>query len=158
MRLLREANGRWQPGTSPNPGGRPKGRGLKQEIERKLAESVEGTKKTRVERIAEVLVEKAEQGDLRALELILKRVWPERLAIEDDRDSVPTVIIRDYTGLGAERLAQIDRLQAQEDQQPDGNRHRGRGRRAVAQSRACVGDSVGPSRPLRIGRTSCVLA
>ena len=37
-----------------------------------------------------------EAGDTRALELLLKRVWPERLSV--DADAGPVVVIRDYTG------------------------------------------------------------
>ena len=103
--MSRDANGKWLPGTSPNPGGRPKGRGLKQEIERKLKERLEGSRMTRSERIADVLVGMAEQGDLRAAELILKRVWPERLALEGERDSLTTVIVRNYTGIEWEEKA-----------------------------------------------------
>ncbi len=103
--MARDANGKWLPGTSPNPGGRPKGRGLKQEIERMLKQRPEGSKKTRSERIADVLVRMAEQGDLRAAELILKRVWPERLALEGERDSLTTVIVRNYTGIQWEEAA-----------------------------------------------------
>jgi hypothetical protein len=94
---MRGARGRWLPGESANPGGRPKGRGLKQEIERTLAEKPKGGRETRLERIAKVLVAKAEEGDLRALELILKRLWPEKLEVQGDSELV--VMIRDYTGL-----------------------------------------------------------
>jgi hypothetical protein len=48
-----------------------------------------------MERIAQVLVEKCEEGDMRALELLLKRVWPERLSVQSE---VPLVIFKDYTG------------------------------------------------------------
>ena len=37
-----------------------------------------------------------EAGDTRALELLLKRVWPERLSL--DADAGPVVVILDYTG------------------------------------------------------------
>ena len=53
---MRGARGRWLPGESANPGGRPKGRGLKQEIERTLAEKPKGERETRLGRIAKILV------------------------------------------------------------------------------------------------------
>jgi len=99
---MRDGQGRWLPGHSPNPGGRPKGRGLKQEIERALAEKPKGERETRPERIAKILVAN-EEGDLRALELILKRLWPEKLEIQGD--SEPVVVIRDYSGLSRRDLS-----------------------------------------------------
>ena len=91
----RDSQGKWLKGTSPNPGGRPKGRGLRAEIERKLAEVPAGSNETRMERIAQVLVEKCEEGDMRALELLLKRVWPERLSVQSEG---PLLVFKDYTG------------------------------------------------------------
>ena len=92
----RDEQGRWLKGTSPNPGGRPKGRGLQAEIEHQLLECPVGSHETRMERIARVLLDMCEAGDTRALELLLKRVWPERLSV--DADAGPVVVIRDYTG------------------------------------------------------------
>ena len=88
--------GRFLPGQSPNPSGRPRGRGLQAEIERTLSERSKGTCQTRLERIAQILVSKAEEGDLKALELILKRLWPEKLALQGD--ALPLVIVRDFSG------------------------------------------------------------
>ena len=99
----RDSQGKWlKGGTSPNPSGRPKGRGLRAEIERKLVEVPAGSNETRMERIAQVLVEKCEEGDMRALELLLKRVWPERLSVQSE---VPLVIFKDYTGGFAQAAA-----------------------------------------------------
>ena len=92
----RDEQGRWLKGTSPNPGGRPKGRGLQAEIEHQLLECPVGSHETRMERIARVLLDMCEAGDTRARELLLKRVWPERLSV--DADAGPVVVIRDYTG------------------------------------------------------------
>ena len=66
----RDEQGRWLKGTSPNPGGRPKGRGLQAEIEHQLLECPVGSNETRMERIARVLLDMCEAGDTRALELL----------------------------------------------------------------------------------------
>ncbi len=99
---MRDDDGRFRKGYSGNTRGRPKGRGLKQEIERSLSKKVvKGSRMTRLGQIAEILVSKARGGDLRAIELILKRLWPERVAVE--MEGTPTVIFRDYTGVEHER-------------------------------------------------------
>ena len=54
----RDSQGKWLKGTSPNPGGRSKGRGLRAVIERKLSEVPAGSNETRMECISQVLVEK----------------------------------------------------------------------------------------------------
>ena len=59
----RDTQGRWQKGSgSPNPGGRPKGRGLLAELERALAEKVQGGKKTKLRALAELVTEMALGG------------------------------------------------------------------------------------------------
>ena len=100
--MSRDEQGKWLKGTSANPGGRPKGRGLKAEVERVLSEKVaDGSNETRLQRIAKVIVSMAEQGDLRAAELIFKRLWPERseLKAEVSGDQMPRLVLtRNYTG------------------------------------------------------------
>lgn len=98
---IRDEKGRFLPGVSGNPfgvnAGRPKGSGMMAEIERQLAlEAPDG--RTWQERIVERLIRMADAGDTRACELILKRVAPERLALEGD---LPLLVFRDLTGLGA---------------------------------------------------------
>lgn len=115
--MPRDETGRWLKGTSPNPGGRPKGRGLQAEVRRLLAECIPGSQETRQERIARVLVMKAEQGDLRAQELILRREWPEKVEVHSD--GVPTLILRDYTGGAAERLRAYEKWHAGNGPEPE---------------------------------------
>ena len=103
--MPRDSRGRWLPGRSPNPGGRPKGRTLRAEIEAKLAERPnKGSRTTRLERMAQMLVSKAEAGDMRAVELILKRLWPEKLAIQGEP---VTLLLRDFTGIEHEVHRQL---------------------------------------------------
>ncbi len=99
---VRDESGRWVKGTSGNPGGRPKGQSVLAEIERQLElESDDG--RPQRERLVEKLFKRALAGDMRAMDLILKRVAPERLALEHE-GGLPTVVIRDYTGLSYEAL------------------------------------------------------
>ncbi len=101
----RNALGRWQKGSgSPNPGGRPRGRGLLAELERALAERVHGSQKTKLRALAELVTEMALGGDLRAAELIFRRLAPERLALEGE-SGLPMLVVRNYTGIEWEEEA-----------------------------------------------------
>jgi hypothetical protein len=73
----------FSPGMSGNPAGRPPGRGLKAEIESALTEPRAGYI-DRATLIAQKLVDMAEDGDIRAIELLLKRTWPEKMALETE--------------------------------------------------------------------------
>lgn len=112
--------------TSPNPGGRPAGRGFMDELHAQLAVE-DGSGRTRLARIVTKALDLAESGDVRALEVVARRLAPERLLVaagivdaggHDDlvtrilaararaqRAEQPTLVIKDYTGLGAEREA-----------------------------------------------------
>ena len=87
--------GKFTPGTSGNPSGRPPGRGLKAEIEAALREDRAGYM-SRATMIAQKLVDMAEDGDIRAIELLLKRIWPEKVAIE--QDGMVTLTLIDLSG------------------------------------------------------------
>jgi len=74
----RDAQGRWRPGHSGNPRGRPRrGESLAEHLRRVLAETVEvegGDRKTRARLVAEALVAKAIEGNVPACRLIFERV------------------------------------------------------------------------------------
>lgn len=123
----RDELGRFPPGTSGNPSGRPKGTNALAVLERKLAEVRGEDGRTQLDEILDKMIALAKGGDRAAADLILKRTIPEKLAIaaavlhaggEDSlierilaarkraqRAERPEVRIRDYTGLRAEREA-----------------------------------------------------
>lgn len=72
MSDARDGNGRWTPGHSGNPGGRPSSQSLNSAIRAKLDEMHEDGQ-TRAQRIAAILVELAEGGDLRAIREVIDR-------------------------------------------------------------------------------------
>ena len=110
---MRDDHGRFKKGYSGNKGGRPRGRGLRQEIERSLSKKVvTGSRRTRMEQVADILVSKAQGADLRAIELILRRLWPERLAL--DVESTPTLVFRDFTGIQHEKQFQREAVEVEE--------------------------------------------
>ncbi len=96
----------WPKGQSGNPAGRPKGQPsrLREAIEAALSEPIAGYL-TREDVIARKLVALAEAGDLKAIELLLRRTWPEGLAIESANE--PSDLARDL--LEARRRAQACR-------------------------------------------------
>jgi hypothetical protein len=82
------------------------------EIERQLeAEAPDG--RSHQERIVSKLIELAEEGGLigvKAADLLLRRVAPEKLAVEQSGGGVTTLILRDYSGLDAEEKAAIEQV------------------------------------------------
>jgi len=73
-------------------------------MDRHLAEIPEGSELSRQQRIVRVLADLAEQGDLRAIEIILRRVWPEKLSVQQRAAGEgPLVVLKDYTGLRLNR-------------------------------------------------------
>jgi len=74
----RDERGRWRPGHSGNPRGRPrKGQALSEHLRAVLAEEVEtadGCRKTRARLVAEALVAKAIEGNVPACRLIFERL------------------------------------------------------------------------------------
>ena len=94
-------------GVSGNPGGRPRGRSVLGEIEAQIEAEGEDGQPLRV-RLVEKLIQMAMDGDLKAMELLLKRLAPERLAFEGEVVTT-TVLLRNYTGIQWEKIAQRER-------------------------------------------------
>jgi hypothetical protein len=63
--------GRWKPGQSGNPSGRPAG------IRAQALETLDRLGRAAAEELVLVLINQAKSGDTRAAESILKRVWPQ---------------------------------------------------------------------------------
>lgn len=80
--------GRWKPGESGNPSGRRTGQKsrMRQAIEAALNEPRAGYL-TVDDVIARKLTALAEAGDLKAIELLMKRTWPEKLEIDLGEES-----------------------------------------------------------------------
>src|SRR3954451_23884806 len=71
----RQPNGRFRPGQSGNPGGRPAGRGIGAVLRDKLDDGY-GDGSTPAQRIADVLIRLAVGGDVRAIALVFDRTEP----------------------------------------------------------------------------------
>lgn len=95
----RDESGRWVKGASGNPGGRPKGQSVLAEIERQLELESNDGRPQRVH-LVEKLIQMALGGDARALDLILRRVAPERLALDVGHSGEPPKIFV-VTGIDA---------------------------------------------------------
>lgn len=80
----RDDHGRFRPGHSGNPGGRPASQSLNSAIRARLDE-VRDDGQTRAQRIAAILVELAEGGDLRAIREVIDRTEgrpPQSIALD----------------------------------------------------------------------------
>jgi hypothetical protein len=100
---LRDEKGRFLPGQTGNrgglPGGRPRGTGFMTVLDRELeAQAANG--KSRMENLVAKLLAMAEAGDTRAMDLVLRRIAPERLSIESD--GLPLVLLRNFAGVEPE--------------------------------------------------------
>ncbi len=103
---VRDVSGRWVKGRSGNPGGRPKSPSVLAEIERQLELESDDGRPQRV-RLVEKLIQMAQGGDMKAMDLILKRVAPERLAVDVERIGEPPQIFV-VTGIDAPPGAFVD--------------------------------------------------
>lgn len=75
----RNALGQFGPGNTASPGvGRPKGSSVKKHIQKLVEQLHEETGRTKGELLAEVLVAKGLQGEDKAIEMLLRRFWPEK--------------------------------------------------------------------------------
>ena len=68
----RDGNGRFRPGRSGNPAGRPCG------ARRALADHLDTLAAAQAEALLETLCERAKAGDMEAMKLVLAHVWPIR--------------------------------------------------------------------------------
>ena len=66
--MTQKKTGRWKPGESGNPAGKPKGSGTIQKMRAALSEAIPD--------VTEALLEKARDGDVAAARLLLERVFP----------------------------------------------------------------------------------
>lgn len=115
--MARDDRGRWVKGTSGNPEGRPPNTGLKDAV-LALLESEDDEGISNLSAIAATVVGLAKGGDMRAVEFLGKRCWPERLAIEEGEPSERAINIADRlrairSGLHAERIAQAAQERSQ---------------------------------------------
>ncbi len=113
---VRDVSGRWVKGRSGNPGGRPKSPSVLAEIERQLELESDDGRPQRV-RLVEKLIQMARGGDMKAMDLVLKRVAPERLAVDVDHN-LPLVVIRDYTGVGGQLNGERPAIDARVTESP----------------------------------------
>lgn len=87
--VTRNAAGRWLPGASPNPGGRPKGVSLASVLidELQIADA---------RKIIRALLRRARAGDVRAFEALIDRTdgrVPNRTQIGQDPDAEPVTLV-----------------------------------------------------------------
>ena len=68
--------GRFKPGQSGNPKGRPPGRGFRETVLR-LLDNVDDEGVSQAEQLAAMLLGAAMGGDMRAADLLIRRLWPE---------------------------------------------------------------------------------
>jgi hypothetical protein len=68
----KQAAGRWQPGQSGNPSGRPKG------ARHAALMALDSIGETAAKEVMGAVVDAAKGGDMRAADILLRRLWPER--------------------------------------------------------------------------------
>ncbi len=93
----RDERGRWTKGTSGNPTGRPPNTGLKDAMLDRL-EQLDDDGVPNVRKIAVAVIRLACEGDMRAVEFLGRRCWPERFEVDHAGDSVVRII--DLSGGG----------------------------------------------------------
>jgi hypothetical protein len=96
---MRDEKGRWLPGSNGNPFGRPRGPSfmelLERELDRKHGKGLDA--KTKREKLAELLVRRALENQPQAIDLLIRRLAPEKVSIE-------------HTGA---LMVQVDRIEAE---------------------------------------------
>jgi hypothetical protein len=116
--------GRWQPGQSGNPAGRPRGKKnelteLQQELELAVRKSI---KSERVVAIVEKLVTMAENGDVKAAKLILDKVIPNASSNDDAPDGQGGIVIRIENATFAHQTNPVEVIDVTPTEEPNVNR------------------------------------
>jgi hypothetical protein len=87
----------WKPGQSGNPGGRPK----KTLVDEALATLLDADESAKATQIAEMLIQKAINGDVRAAQLIMERTEGkplQKVALRDESDESPVKFVIEFVG------------------------------------------------------------
>lgn len=102
--------GRWKPGQSGNPKGRPKASlvALQRDLEGAIRDHLTADK---VKRIVDAIVDKATRGDVKAAKLILDKLVPNATDTEQSDDSGRTVVFRIENATFAAQQAQPPALE-----------------------------------------------
>ncbi len=112
----RDERGRWRPGYSGNPRGRPpKGQALSEHLRNVLAEEVEtvgGCRVTRARLLAKALVERATAGDMRAARLVLEHVDGKPAPKRETQDQDHETHGQDHEANGHEAGANVEDKEA----------------------------------------------
>jgi hypothetical protein len=93
---VRTEAGRFPAGVSGNPNGRPLGkRNEITDVQQSLELAIrKGISSSRIQKIVDELITKAEGGSLQAARLILDKVLPNAKTAEDSDSSIPSIVIR----------------------------------------------------------------
>ena len=83
--VIRDALGRFQPGTAPGPG---RTIGSRSRLVTALRQALD--EDSTLEKLRNVAIEKMEQGDPQFWRMLLDRVWPTKMALSEEQPQVVT--------------------------------------------------------------------